>query len=145
MSKYAITISEINLEVNPQTARGTIARGSEEVPFEAQVLMWAGTPRWKVVEEGGVAVAVEQSQFSQGERMAIARWLKSVAGNTELVGKSSQGGGGSTGSQAGSSKLKELEAQNAALQEQLNSMQALLQQLVEQGQEAPKKKPSKKK
>jgi hypothetical protein len=131
MSKYSIKITEINLEANPQTAQGTIQRGSEEVQFNAQVLMWAGTPRWKVVEEGGVAVAVEQSQFSQGERMAIARWLKSVAGNPALVGSSSQSGSGSSGgSSASSSKLKELESQNEALQAQLTSMQALLEQLV---------------
>jgi hypothetical protein len=131
MSKYSITLSEINLEANPQTAQGIIMRGTEEVSFNAQVLMWGGTPRWKVVEEGGVAVAVEQSNFSQGERMAIARWCKAVAANSELVGKSSQSGGGSSsGGGASSSKLKELEAQNAALQEQLTAMQALLEQLV---------------
>jgi hypothetical protein len=131
MSKYSITLSEINLEANPQTAQGTIMRGTEEVPFNAQVLMWAGTPRWKLVEGGQVAVPVEQSNFSQGERMAIARWCKAVAANSELVGKSSQSGGGSSsGGGASSSKLKELEAQNAALQEQLTAMQALLEQLV---------------
>jgi len=146
MSKYKIQIVEINLEANPQTAQGIIFRGTEEVQFNAQVLMWAGTPRWKVVEEGGVAVAVEQSQFSQGERMAIARWLKTVAGNPALVGSSSQSGSGSSGgSSASSSKLKELEAQNEALQAQLNSVQALLQQLVEQGQEEKPKRSSKKK
>ena len=129
MSKYNIQITEINLESNPQTAQGTIHRNGEEVAFEAQVLMWAGTPRWKVKEESGLAVSLENSSFSQGERMAIARWLKSVAANTELVGKSSQSGGG--GSSQGSSKLKQLEVQNAALQEQLSAMQALMQQLVE--------------
>jgi len=131
MSKYSIKINEINLEANPQTAQGIIQRGSEEVKFEAQVLMWGGTPRWKLVEEGQVAVPVEQSNFSQGERMAIARWLKSVAGNPALVGQSSQSGSGSSGrSSASASKLKELEAQNEALQAQLTSMQAMLEQLV---------------
>lgn len=129
MSKYNIQITEINLESKPETAQGTIHRNGEEVAFEAQVQMWAGTPRWKVKEEAGLAVSLENSEFTQGERMAIARWLKAVAKNTELVGKSSQRGGGS--SSQGSSKLKELEAQNAALQEQLASVQALVQELVE--------------
>ena len=111
MSKYNITINEINTDNDQHTAQGTILKNGEPVAFEAATIWYDGTRRWKVKEEGGLAVKTTESNFSTGERMAVARWLKAVSKDEELVGKSSgQGSGGSgiailyytSGSQLGS-------------------------------------------
>ena len=132
MSKYNITINEINQENDQHTAQGTILRNGEEVQFDAVTIWYDGTRRWKVKEESGTAVAVDQSDFSRGERMGIARWLKEVSNNPELVGKSSGQGSGSTGSKSGgsSSRIAELEAQNAALQAQVVEMMAMMKEFM---------------
>ena len=62
--------------------------------------------------------------------MAIARWLKAVAKNPELVGKSSGQGSGSTGSNKSSAKVKELEAQNEALAGELAELRAMVAELM---------------
>ena len=130
MSKYNITINEINTDNDQHTAQGTIQRDGQPISFDAVTIWYDGTRRWKVKEEAGTAVAVEQSDFGKGERMAIARWLKAVSKNPELVGKSSgQGSGKPSG--GGSSKIKELEAQNASLAEELAELKALMQGLID--------------
>ena len=129
MSKYSITIHEINKDNDSHTAQGTIQRNGEEVSFDAVTIWYDGTRRWKVKEEAGTAVAIEQSGFSKGERMAIARWLKAVSKNPELVGKSSgQGSGGS--SSGGSSRIKQLEEQNAQLQGQVTELMEMMKQIM---------------
>lgn len=130
MSKYNITINEINTENDQHTASGTIQRGDEAVAFEAATRWWDGTRRWKIKEEAGVAVSLESSDYSRGERMAIARWLKEVSKNPELVGKSSGQGSGSTGSGKSSSKMKELEEQNATLKTELAELKAMMMELM---------------
>ena len=130
MSKYNITINEINTENDEHTAQGTLLRNGEEVQFDSVTIWWDGTRRWKVKEEAGTAVKVEDSGFSKGERMAIARWLKAVAKNPELVGKSSGQGSGSTGSNKSSAKVKELEAKNEALAEELAELKAMMVELM---------------
>jgi len=129
MSKYNITINEINQDQDQHTAQGTIIRNGEEVSFNAVTIWWDGTRRWKVKEEAGTAVAIEQSEFGKGERMAIARWLKAVSKDPELVGKSSgQGSGKPSG--GGSSKMKQLEEQNAQLQGQVAELMAMMKEFM---------------
>ena len=130
MSKYNITIHEINLDKDQHTAQGTILRDGEEVKFDSVTIWWEGTRRWKVKEAAGTAVKVDDSEFGKGERMAIARWLKAVSKNPELVGKSSgQGPGKPSG--GGSSKIKELEAKNEALATELAELKAMMQGLID--------------
>ena len=129
MSKYNITIHEINQDHDQHTASGTIIRNGEEVSFESVTIWYDGTRRWKVKEEAGTAVAVEQSGFSKGERMAIARWLKAVSKDPELVGKSSGQGSGKSSS-GGSSKIKQLEEQNAQLQGQVAELMAMMKEFM---------------
>tara|TARA_R100000027_G_scaffold58687_2_gene48748 strand:+ start:76 stop:570 length:495 start_codon:yes stop_codon:yes gene_type:complete len=129
MSKYNITINEINTDNDQHTAQGTILKNGEPVAFEAATIWYDGTRRWKVKEEGGLAVKTTESNFSTGERMAVARWLKAVSKDEELVGKSSgQGSGGSGG--RSSSRVKELEAQNEALQGQVAELMAMVTEFV---------------
>ena len=130
MSKYNITINEINQDQDQHTASGVIVRDGVEVPFNAVTIWWDGTRRWKVKEEGGTAVAIEQSDFGKGERMAIARWLKAVSKDSELVGKSSGQGSGKSGGSGSSSKLKELEEQNAQLQGQVAELMEMMKQFM---------------
>tara|TARA_B100000035_G_scaffold35515_1_gene26850 strand:+ start:5746 stop:6147 length:402 start_codon:yes stop_codon:yes gene_type:complete len=129
MSKYNITIHEINQDHDQHTASGIIIRNGEEVSFESVTIWYDGTRRWKVKEEAGTAVAVEQSGFSKGERMAIARWLKAVSKDPELVGKSSGQGSGKSSS-GGSSKIKQLEEQNSQLQGQVAELMAMMKELM---------------
>ena len=135
MSKYNIQINEINLDNDSHTASGHIMRNGEEVQFEAATIWWSGTRRWKVKEDGQLAVKVSSSSFSQGERMAIARWLGEVAKNPELINKSSGQGTGHTSSQS-SSRVQELESQNAQLQSQMEELRAMMIQLTQLQNEA---------
>tara|TARA_B100000035_G_scaffold35515_1_gene26847 strand:+ start:3903 stop:4376 length:474 start_codon:yes stop_codon:yes gene_type:complete len=130
MSKYNITINEINQDNDQHTASGIIIRNGEEVQFESVTIWYDGTRRWKVKEEAGTAVAVEQSGFSKGERMAIARWLKAVSKDPELVGKSSGQGSGKSGGSGSSSRIKELEEQNIQLQGQVAELMEMMKQFM---------------
>ena len=130
MSKYNITINEINTDNDQHTAQGTIQRDGQPISFDAVTIWYDGTRRWKVKEEAGTAVAVEQSDFGKGERMAIARWLKAVSKNPELVGKSSGQGSGSSGSSKPSKKVQELESQNNELRAELDELKAMMMELM---------------
>jgi len=126
MSKYNITINEINKDNDTHTAQGIILKNGEPVAFEAATKWWDGTRRWKIKEEGGLAVKTTESNFSTGERMAVARWLKAVSNDESLIGKSSgQGSGGSGG--RSSSRVKELESQNEVLQNELTELKEMMQ------------------
>ena len=135
MSKYNITISEINTDNDQHTASGILLRNGEEVAFDSVTVWWDGTRRWKVKEAAGTAVKVEDSEFSKGERMSIARWLKAVAKNPELVGKSSGQGTGAPKGSSSSKKVKELEAQNAALAAEVAELKAMMMELMGKGSE----------
>ena len=135
MSKYNITISEINTDNDQHTASGVLLRNGEEVAFESVTIWWDGTRRWKVKEAAGTAVKVDDSDFSKGERMAIARWLKAVAKNPELVGKSSGQGTGAPKGGGSSKKVKELEAQNEALAAELAELKAMMMEFMGKGSE----------
>ncbi len=126
MSKYNITIHEVNLDNDQHTAQGTIIRDGEEVKFESVTIWWEGTRRWKVKEEAGTAVKVDSSDFGRGERMAIARWLKAVSKNPELVGKSSGQGTGAPKVSGSSKRIKELEADNQTLSNELAELKAMM-------------------
>jgi len=129
MSKYNITINEINTDNDQHTAQGIILKNGEEVSFEAATIWWDGTRRWKVKEEGGLAVKTDDSNFTTGERMAVARWLKAVSKDEALLGKSSGQGNGKSGG-GSSSRVKELEAQNQALQGQVTELMAMMAEFV---------------
>ena len=126
MSKYNITIHEVNLDNDQHTAQGIIIRDGEEVKFESVTIWWEGTRRWKVKEEAGTAVKVDSSDFGRGERMAIARWLKAVSKNPELVGKSSGQGTGAPKVSGSSKRIKELEADNQTLSNELAELKAMM-------------------
>ena len=130
MSKYNITIHEINMDSDQHTAQGTILRDGEEVKFNSVTIWWDGTRRWKVKEEAGTAVKVDSSDFGRGERMAIARWLKAVSKNPELVGKSSGQGTGSSGSSKPNKKIQELQDQNDSLVSELSELKAMMLELM---------------
>ena len=130
MSKYNITINEINLDNDQHTASGILLRNGEEVAFDSVTIWWDGTRRWKVKEAAGTAVKVDESDFSKGERMAIARWLKAVSKNPELVGKSSGQGTGAPKGGGSSSRIKELEAQNEALTAEVAELKAMMMELM---------------
>ena len=130
MPKYSITINEINMEQDTHTAQGTIIRDGKEVQFEAVTIWWDNTRRWKIKEEAGTAVAIEQSDFGRGERMSIAGWLKKVSKNPELVGKSSMQGSGSSGPSKSSKKVQELEEQNNELKSELAELKAMMMEFM---------------
>ena len=130
MSKYNITINEINTDQDTHTASGIIIRNGEEVQFEAVTIWWDNTRRWKVKEESGTAVSIEQSDFGRGERMAIAKWLKEVSKNPELIGKSSGQGTGGSRSGGGSSKVAELTKQNEELKSELAELKAMMMEFM---------------
>ena len=130
MSKYNITINEINLDNDAHTASGIIMKNGEEVQFEAATIWWSGTRRWKIKEEGQLAVKVSSSSFTQGERMAVARWLGEVSKNQELIGKPSGQGTGRTSPQP-NKRVQELEEQNSQLQSQMEELRAMMIQLTQ--------------
>ena len=130
MSKYQITVNEINTDQDTHTASGIIVRNGEEVEFNAVTIWWDNTRRWKVKEEAGTAVSIEQSDFGKGERMSIAGWLKKVSKNEELVGKSSSQGSGSSSSRGGSSKVTELTKQNEELKSELAELKAMMMEFM---------------
>ena len=79
-----------------------------------------------------VAAPLSQSDFSRGERSAIAKWAKAVEENTELLGKPSQSVGTKS---SGSSKFKKLEEENANLKSEIAEMKEMLALLVAQKNE----------
>jgi len=105
-------------------------KNGEEVQFEAATIWWSGTRRWKVKEDGQLAVKVSSSSFTQGERMAVARWLGEVSKNPELIGKSSGQGTGRTSTKP-NKRVQELEEQNAQLQNQMEELRAMMIQLTQ--------------
>ena len=131
MSKYQIQINKIDLSGNTHTASGTIMKDGTEVQFEAETIWWSGTRRWKVKEEKGLAVRVSDSEFTQGERMGIAKWLGEVSKNPELIGKSSgQGTGAAPRQAAPNTQVQELQNQNAQLQAQMAELQAMMAEMM---------------
>lgn len=137
MSKYNITINEINKDNDTHTAQGIILKNGEPISFEAATIWWDASRRWKVKEEGGLAVKTTESNFSTGERMAVARWLKAVSKDESLIGKSSGQGNGGSGSRS-SSRVNELESQNQVLQNELNELKDMMQTFMLSQAEANK-------
>ena len=86
MSKYAIVCTSINTESFPFTGTGTV----NGVEFESATIMYGGRPIWKVKEHGMLPAPTEMSQFTRGERSAIAAWMKKVEQNPSLVDQNSQ-------------------------------------------------------
>ena len=86
MSKYAIVCHSINTESFPFTGTGEI----NGTPFETATIMYGGRPIWKVKEHGMLPAPTEMSEFTRGERSAIAAWMKKVEANPSLVDQNSQ-------------------------------------------------------
>lgn len=86
MSKYSIIINSMSTEAFPFTCTGEIGG----VEFESATIMYGGRPIWKVKEHGMLPAPTEMSQFTRGERSAIAAWAKKVEQNNELIGQNSQ-------------------------------------------------------
>jgi hypothetical protein len=86
MSKYAIVCTAINTDQLPFTGAGTV----NGVEFECATIIYGGRAIWKVKEHGMLPAPTEMSQFTRGERSAIAAWMKKVEQNPELVDKNSQ-------------------------------------------------------
>lgn len=86
MSKYNIVITAINTDAFPFTGEGTINGRN----FKAQTIIYNGGPIWKTVEHGMCPAPTSMSEFSRGERSAIAAWMKKVEQDPSLVEKSSQ-------------------------------------------------------
>tara|TARA_B100000287_G_C20648758_1_gene786084 strand:+ start:1398 stop:1781 length:384 start_codon:yes stop_codon:yes gene_type:complete len=125
--KYNIIISAINLESVPYSATGTC----DSIEFEARTIFYNGGLIWKVVENGMCPAPVDLSAFTRGQRASIARWLKMVEQNVELVDKSSQASGSTSSGTSRNNKVQELQAQNNELMERLAAMEAMLAQLAE--------------
>lgn len=86
MSKYSITITSMSTDQLPFTCTGEIGG----VEFESATIIYSGRAIWKVKEHGMLPAPTEMSQFTRGERSAIAAWAKKVEQNAELIGKNSQ-------------------------------------------------------
>ena len=86
MSKYSIIIDTMSTDSFPFTCTGEIGG----VAFESATIMYGGRPIWKVKEHGMLPAPTEMSEFSRGERSAIAAWAKKVEQNNELIGQNSQ-------------------------------------------------------
>ena len=123
--KYNIIITAINLESVPYSATGT-CDGEE---FESATIFYNGGLIWKVREHNMLPCPTSMSKFTRGQRASIARWLKMVEQNVELVDKSSQASGAQP--QARNNKVQELQAQNNELMERLAQMEELLAKLAE--------------
>ncbi len=128
MGKYNIVINSMSTEQFPFEAEGEI----DGVPFITKTIVYNGGPIWKVEENGMLPAPTSLSQFTRGQRAAIAGWAKKVEGNQELIGKPSQLAGNQP---SGPSKTKILEEQNLALQERLAQMEAMILALSNKDQD----------
>ena len=123
MAKYAIVIETIDLESQPAVAHG-VCSGK---PFEARTIPYGGQMIWKILEHGMLPCPLPMSNFEAGERSSVARWLKKVEVNPELIGKNSQ----TAGYQASASpKTSALKAENDELKKRLERMEAMMAQLL---------------
>lgn len=120
MSKYNITINTISTESLPFTASGQI--GDQQ--FELQTIIYNGGPIWKTKEHGMVPCPTSMSEFSRGQRSAIAAWAKKVEQDPALVGQSSQ-----IASATGTATPRR-NAINQQMQQELEQLRALVAQLT---------------
>ena len=85
MSKHSIVIDSINGEGYPLTALGTC----NGAPVELSQFRHSTGLLWKTLENGRVAPPTAESLFTKGERSALARWMKLVQLDQDLLGKAS--------------------------------------------------------
>ena len=123
MAKYAIVIETLDLESQPAVAHGTCSGK----PFEARTIPYGGQMIWKILEHGMLPCPLPMSGFEAGERSSVARWLKKVEVNPELIGKNSQ----TTGYVASASpRTAALKAENDELKQRLERMEAMMARVL---------------
>lgn len=123
MAKYAIVIETLDLESAPAVATGTCSGK----PFEARTIPHGGQMIWKILEHGMLPCPLPMSGFEAGERSSVARWLKKVEVNPELIGKNSQTAGYVV---SASPKTAALKAENDELKQRLERMEAMMARLL---------------
>jgi len=120
MSKHSIVIDSINGEGYPLTALGT-CNGQE---VELSQFRHSTGLLWKTLENGRVAPPTSDSRFSRGERSAMARWMKLVQLDQDLIGKASNIAQVVT--KAPSSTMNALALENEALKKEIVELKARL-------------------
>ena len=92
MSKYDITVTEFNTSGPIKTAKGVIknVETQTEKEFDVTEFAYASKLIWKTIEDGMIGKPLAQSRYTQGERMALARFLPQVALDPSLVNTSSR-------------------------------------------------------
>ena len=128
MAKYSIIIEKIDLESQPAVAHGTCSGKS----FEARTIPYGGQMIWKILEHGMLPCPLPMSDFEAGERSSVARWLKKVEVNPELVGKNSQTAGYQVTASPKSAALKQ---ENDELKKRLERMEAMMARMLGEEEE----------
>ena len=123
MAKYAIIIETLDLNSQPAVAHGTCSGKA----FEARTIPYGGQMIWKILEHGMLPCPLPMSNFEAGERSSVARWLKKVEVNPELIGKNSQTAGYVASSGPKTSALK---AENDELKKRLERMEAMMARML---------------
>ena len=123
MAKYAIIIETLDLNSQPAVAHGTCSGKT----FEARTFPYGGQMIWKILEHGMLPCPLPMSNFEAGERSSVARWLKKVEVNPELIGKNSQTAGYVASSGQKTSALK---AENDELKKRLERMEAMMARML---------------
>ena len=119
MGKYNIKIETINTESAPYTAEGEI----DGIEFEARTIHYNGGLIWKIVEQGMCPAPTTMSQFTRGQRSAVAAWLKKCESNAELLNVSSQTVGAT---QSGPSKAQQWKDEKEAMTAQIEELRAMV-------------------
>jgi len=130
MSKHSIVIDSINGEGYPLTALGTC----NGAPVELSQFRHSTGLLWKTLENGRVAPPTSDSRFSRGERSAMARWMKLVELDSDLIGKASNIAQVVT--RAPSSTMNALTLENTALKEEVIELKERLAQYEDEDEDS---------
>tara|TARA_B100000287_G_C20633714_1_gene780848 strand:- start:540 stop:983 length:444 start_codon:yes stop_codon:yes gene_type:complete len=136
MSKYNIVIETLQSESFPFEATGNID-GKE---FNLRTIMYNGSAIFKVVEQGMCPAPTSLSEFTRGQRSAIAAFAKKVQSNPDLLGKGSQTVGATP---SGPSRATVLQQQNDELTARLEAMEALIAGMTAAAEEPKQEEPPK--
>jgi len=129
MSKHSIVIDSINGEGYPLTALGTC----NGAPVELSQFRHSTGLLWKTLEKGRVAPPTSESSFSRGERSAMARWMKLVELDSDLIGKASNIA--QVVNKAPSSAMAALKEENTALKEEIKGLKERLAQYEDEDEQ----------
>lgn len=130
MSKYNITIHAMSTESFPFTCNGEIDGRS----FESATIIYNGGPIWKVKEHGMLPAPTSMSEFTRGERSAIAAWAKKCEQNPQLVGQASM----MASAMGLAPKRQQAQAVNQSMKNELDELRAMVALLLKaQGGDEP--------